>query len=321
MKARQTVAACVFLLCLTGCGCTDQPKQAASPPPAAQATLSLSATTEALPAEATGGFDGSKAFAHVEKLVAVGPRTPGSAGIRRAQEYIRGQLDGAGCKVEEDNFEAVTPAGKLPMKNIVAKISGSSSSLVLLMTHYDTRRMEGFVGANDGGSSTGLMLEMARQLCPRKHAFEIWIVFFDGEEDLVRWSDIDGTFGSRQMAAKLALTGELKRIKAAILADMIGDRDLNIRRETNSTAWLTDLVWSAAARLGYTKYFLSDSQAVEDDHTAFLRRGVPATDLIDFDYPAWHTPADTLDKISPRSLGIVGHVLLESLKDLEKKFR
>jgi len=295
-------------------GCRAEPQK-----PATQ--LAVSTATDAPPPEATGSFDGQRAFAHVERLVAIGPRPPGSEGIHRAQQYIRQQLQGYGCAVEEDDFHASTPIGRVAMKNILTKIPGESSKVVLLLTHYDTIRMPDFVGANDGGSSTGLMLEMARRLCGSRHRLTIWIAFLDGEEAFRVWSDTDSTYGSRELAAKLAVSGELKRVQAVILADLIGDRDLDIRRESNSTPWLTDLVWATAARLGYRKYFLPNSTAIQDDHLAFLRRGVPAVDVIDLDYPYWHTPADMLDKISPRSLAIVGHVILETLAELEKKFR
>lgn len=285
------------------------------------ATQDPGAASEALPAEQTGGFDGAKAYAHVEKMVAFGPRPSGSTAIRQTQEYIRGQLKLFGCSVEEDNFEASTPAGRIPMVNIVATIPGVSANVVLLLTHYDTKRQEKFVGANDAGSSTGLMLEMARLLCGRKGGASIWIAFLDGEEAIGEWSDTDGTYGSRQMAAKLAMANELKRVKAVVLADMIGDRDLAVKRESNSTRWLTDLVWSTAKRLGYEKHFISETQSIEDDHIPFLKRGVPAVDLIDYDYPPWHTPGDTLDKVSARSIGVVGHVILESVKEIEKKVR
>jgi len=273
------------------------------------------------PAETTGGFDGNKAYAHVARLVAIGPRPPGSDGIRRAQEYIRGQLQSFGCQVEEDNFHASTPLGSLPMKNIVAKIRGASPHVVLLATHYDTKLLENFVGANDGGSSTGVMLELARILCARKGALTVWIAFFDGEEAFAEWSPVDGTYGSRQMAAKLAVSGELPQIKAMLLADLVGDRKLRIKRESNSTGWLTDLVWATAARLGYQNIFISKATPIEDDHLPFLHRGVPAADVIDLDAPYWHTGGDTLDKISARSLAIVGHVFLESVAQLEKKLR
>ena len=304
----------LLLLWLFTCSCRADPQKPATQPGA-------TATAAAIPPEGTGGFDAQKAFAHVEKLVAIGPRPPGSQGIHRAQEYIRRELEKCGCNVEEDDFHASTPLGRVPMKNLLVKIPGRSSSVVMLMTHYDTKRIPDFVGANDGGSSTGLMLELARLLCGKKSALTLWIAFVDGEEAFVEWSDTDGTYGSRQLAAKLALSGELKRVKAVILADLVGDRDLDIRRDSNSTRWLTDLVWETAARLGYQKYFLSESTTMNDDHIPFTRRGVPAVDIIDLDYPSWHTPADRLDQISPRSLGIVGHVILEVLPQLEKKFR
>jgi Zn-dependent M28 family amino/carboxypeptidase len=315
VKGAALAATLVCLLLLLACG-GEKPEAANAPAPQLPAKA---AASDALPPEQTGGFDGARAFTHVEALVRIGPRQPGSEGIRRAQDYIRGQLKNVGCAVEEDDFQANTPVGRVPMKNIVAKIPGRKSDVLLLLTHYDTLRLENFLGANDSGSSTGLMLEMARLLCARKGELTLWIAFLDGEEAFVEWSETDGTYGSRQMAAKLALSGELKRIRAVLLADMVGDRSLNIKRETASTPWLTDLVWKTAARLGYEKYFVADQHTIEDDHLPFLRRGVPAVNLIDFDYPYWHTPEDTLDKISARSLGIVGHVLLEVVSVLDKR--
>jgi len=324
LRSRPGNAGILPLLLFAFCACLLLPacKQEASRTAESAAAPSAPALDRsAPPPETTGGFEGAKAFAHVERLVSFGPRPPGTEAIRKAQEYIRSTLEGFGCKVEEDTFQANTPRGKAPMKNIVAKIPGKKNDAVLLLTHYDTYQLPGFVGASDGGSSTGLMLEMARLLCKRENALTVWIAFLDGEEAFVEWSDRDGTYGSRQLAAKLALSGELKRVRAVLLADLIGDRNLNLRRESNSTKWLADLVWGVARRLGYGEHFLEESQAVEDDHTPFLRRGVPAVDLIDFDYPPWHTTGDTLDKISARSLAIVGHVILESLTELEKKFR
>jgi Zn-dependent M28 family amino/carboxypeptidase len=279
--------------------------------------------SDAPPADKTGGFDGNRAYAHVAKLVAIGPRPPGSEGIRRTQAYTRSQLESFGCAVEEDNFTAQTPVGPVAMKNIVATAHGKSQNVLLLLTHYDTRREPaGFVGANDGGSSTGVMLEMARHLCGRKNALSIWIAFLDGEEAFEEWSELDSLYGSRQMAARLAVSGDLKRIKAVLLADLVGYRELKFRRESNSTKWLTDLVWSTAERLGYKAHFADDESPVDDDHSPFLKRGVAAVDIIQLeDYPHWHTKEDTLDKISGRSLAIVGHVLLEVIPALEKKFR
>jgi Zn-dependent M28 family amino/carboxypeptidase len=296
------------------------PTQAANPP-------------AVLPPSATAGFNGAQAFEHVRKLVEIGPRPPGSDGIHRAQAYIISQLRSFGCPVEEHDFHGSTPLGDIAMKNIIAKIPGTGSGIVLFTTHYDTIRLPNFVGADDGGSGTGTMLELARIFCARrtKSALNTWIVFFDGEEaqenwpdkNSVQWKDANSTFGSREMAASMALSGDLKHVKAMILADMIGPSDLKIKRDTGSTPWLTDLIWATAARLGYANVFVNDSTTVGgDDHFSFIRRGVPGCDVIDFDVQPtyWHTPDDALDKVDPRSLAIVGHVFIETLPALEKKF-
>ena len=267
-----------------------------------------------------GRFDQERAFRHVAELVAIGPRPSGSPGIARAQGYIERTLGSFGVAFEEDAFTADTPVGPVAMMNIIAKIPGRLPGIVLLATHYDTKRMPDFVGANDGGSSTGLMLELARVLAASKPKFTIWIAFFDGEEAIVDYGPRDGFQGSRHLAAKMQASGEIKKVRAMILADMIGDADLNIRREANSTPALVSLVWRSARDLGLQKYFLPDKVAILDDHIAFLQQGVQAVDLIDLDYgPAnsyWHTPQDTLEKISAKSIGIVGRVILAALKRL-----
>ncbi len=250
----------------------------------------------------------------------------GSDALHKTQDYLRSQLQSFGCAVDEDDFHASTPIGSLAMKNIIAKTQGEGKGIILLLTHYDTLRMDRFVGAVDGGSSTGLMLEMARLLCgasAKRQPNSVWIGFLDGEEALVNWhQDNDNTYGSRELAARLATSGDLKRIHAVILADLIGPKNPKFRRDSNSTRWLTDLVWKTAARLGYRDIFVSDELAVEDDHLAFLNRGVPAVDIIDLnDFPYWHTLEDTLDKVSSRTLGIAGHVILESVGELQKKYR
>lgn len=277
----------------------------------------------AAPAPAiTGGFDGARSYKHVEQLVAIGPHPAGSGGIARAQAYILEQLKSYGCPVEEQDFHASTPIGSVAMKNIIAKIPSANSNIILYATHYDTKRIDNFVGADDSGSSTGVLLELARLLCARKNAETIWLAFFDGEEAFqFQWADPDNTYGSRELAASLALSGNLRRVKAMILIDMVGPYNPEFKRESNSTPWLTNIIWSTAARLGYGKVFVNDSTPIQDDHIPFLNRDVPATDLIDLDVPYWHTTRDTLDKIDPRSLAITGHVLIESLPELEKKIR
>jgi len=271
-------------------------------------------------AEKTGGFDGKRAFAHVAKQVGFGPRPSGSAAIGQLQEYIQNELTSYGCKVDTDSFTADTPVGRLPMKNIVAKIPGEKPGIIMLATHYDTKRLENFVGADDGASSTAVMLELARLLCAKQGAKQVWITFFDGEEAVkFVWQDPDNRYGSRQMAAKLAMSGELPKIKAVLLADMVGSRNLRFRREADSTKALTDLIWSTAARLGYSNIFVNESSPTEDDHIIFLKRGVPAVDVINFEIPYWHTVEDTLDKVSAKSVAITGHVLLESVRQLQSK--
>jgi Zn-dependent M28 family amino/carboxypeptidase len=309
------------ILFLAACG------HSSSSTDAAQSAISPQAAAfpPAPPAETTGGFDGGRAYKHVERLVAIGPHSAGSEGIRRAQEYIVGQLKSFGCAVEEQDFHASTPVGDVAMKNIVAKAPSTSPNIVIYASHYDTKRLDNFVGADDGGSSTGVLLELARLLCSRKNTVAVWLVFFDGEEAFnFQWVDPDHTYGSRELAARLSLSGELHRVKALILADMVGPTNPIYRRESNSTPWLSDMVWSTAARLGYGTVFDNSKTAIEDDHIPFLQRDVPATDIIDFGWPVgeyWHTSQDTLDKIDPRTLAITGHVLLETLPELEKKIK
>ena len=201
----------------------------------------------------------------------------------------------------------------------IAILPGRRSDVIMLGGHYDTKLFTDFrfVGANDGGSSAGLLLELARRLAGRRHEFTYWVVFFDGEEARRDWSATDGIYGSRQLAAELRRSGEIRRLRSVIVVDMIGDANLDIRRESYSTPWLTDLVWASARRLGYGAYFRSDAVAVEDDHVPFLRARVPAVDVIDIEYPPWHTAGDTLEQISPKSLGIVGEVILDTLPALE----
>jgi hypothetical protein len=293
---------------------------------------SLLALTERLSSDSPATFDGTRAYKHVRHLVEIGPRPPASEGIHRAQAYIIGQLKSFGCPVEEHDFHGSTVLGSLEMKNIVVKLHGTSAGIILYTTHYDTIRMPNFVGADDGGSGTGTLLELARLFCARKNVLNVWIVFFDGEEAQGNWTDkasvqwnndgSNNTYGSREMAAQMALSGDLKRTKAMILADMIGPRNVTITRDTGSTPWLTDLIWDTAAQLGYQNTFVNENYTVGgDDHFSFIRRGVAGCDLIDLTVPYWHTPQDTLDKVDPHSLAVVGHVLAEALPRFEKKFR
>jgi glutaminyl-peptide cyclotransferase len=289
------------------------------------AAVVLDALDKAPPPQQTGGFDGQRAYANTAKLVSFGPHPSGSDAIKQVQNYIYSELHDDGCKIDEDDFHADTPGGNIAMKNIIAKVPGTGKGIILLMTHYDTKRLADFVGAEDGGSSTGLMLEMARHLCGQKPQVAIWMAFLDGEEAVIDWDkNDDHTYGSRELAAKMELDGDLKNVKAVILADMIGQKGLTMKKESSSTPWLVDLIWSTAAKLGYGNVFVAQSTAASDDHDPFLAKKVPAVDLIDLDdYIAegyWHTPQDTMDKISAKNLAIVGHVMLASVGALETKF-
>src|SRR6266704_2006191 len=326
---RMAVVVCVLPAGLTGCKASgNESSGAASEPPFMSAAASVPPQTgdDAPPPEKTGGFDGKRAFAHVAKQVSFGPHPSGSAAIARVQDYLLSELKSYGCSVETDSFGADTPVGRLSMKNMLVKIPGEKPGTILLGTHYDTKRLDNFVGADDSGSSTAVMLEMARLLCPQRGKYAVWIAFFDGEEAVnPEWKDPDNRYGSRQMAAKLSAAGDLSKIKAFLLADIVGGRNLHFKREADSTKWLKDLVWKTADRLGYQSIFLDQEFPVADDHLSFLSRNVPSVDVIDLDNGPggdvyyWHTPQDTLDKISAKSLAIVGHVFLESVKQLQTK--
>ena len=298
-----------------------------APPLAAQPqTPAIPAADQAPSPDKAGGFDGNRAYAHVAKQVSFGPRPAGSPALAQTQEYLLSELKSYGCAADVDSFTSDTPVGRIPMKNILVKIPGQKPGIILLATHYDTKRLPNFVGADDAGSSTGVMLELARLLCPQRGRYAVWIAFFDGEEAVrEKWEDPDNCYGSREMAARLAISGDLSKIKAFLLADIVGTHNPHFKRESYSTKWLVDVVWGVAKKLGYGNIFLDESAAMEDDHQSFLKRNVPSVDVIDpglgpgGDIYYWHTPEDTLDKISPKSLAITGHVFLESVKQLQAK--
>ncbi len=324
MRLRLVILGVLLLPALAGCKShgADDHASAASEPTASVPVAAPQVPDDALPPEKTGGFDGKLAYNHVAKLVSFGPRPSGSQAITQAQDYITSQLSSFGCTVDSDSFSSDTPAGRLAMKNIVAKIPGERDGIILLSTHYDTKRLDNFVGADDGGSSTGLMLEMAHKMCEQRPRYSIWIAFFDGEEAVrLQWQDPDNRYGSRQMAAKMAASGDLKKVRAMILTDLVGGKNLQLEREQYSTAALTDLIWGTAKRLGYGSIFVQQAMPVDDDHLSFLQRGVPSADIIDLVNSAgyWHTPQDTMDKVGAKSLGIVGHVVLESVRELQTK--
>jgi glutaminyl-peptide cyclotransferase len=296
--------------------------------PCAQAALILALVSCAAAAPRPAAaqpkkLSGESALAFTRAAVGFGPRPSGSVAIQRLQAYLRTQLRGFGVSVTEDAFTARTPQGPVAMRNFIVRLPGTTGKAIAITGHYDTKILPGFVGANDGGSSTGLLLELARVLAKQPRVDDVYLVFFDGEEAVRDWSATDSLYGSRHLAERWAADGTLKRLKALINIDMIGDRDLGLVQVSNSSQSLLQLVWSAARDLGHGRHFTDQAGMIEDDHVPFLNRGVNALDLIDFDYGPnnghWHTAADTLDKLSPRSLEIVGNVLLETIRRLETR--
>jgi glutaminyl-peptide cyclotransferase len=287
------------------------------------------------PSAASGqAFDGAKAYEYAREFAAIGPRWPTGPGHVKAEEFLRNHFLRNRDQLEEDTFTADTPIGAVPMRNFIVRFPGKKPGAIVLGTHYETNyplRYINFVGANDGASTTGLLLaiadvlraQTARSPGKKLDGYSVWLVFFDGEEAIQSWSRSDSTYGSRHLAAKWGRDGTLNQIKAFLLADMIGDKDLDIQRETNSTAWLVALVSQAAAKFGYQRYFFQKEMAVEDDHLPFVERGVPSIDIIDLDYGPnnsyHHTAQDTMDKISAHSLTIDGDVFMETIRLIDQK--
>jgi Zn-dependent M28 family amino/carboxypeptidase len=276
-----------------------------------------------LAAPAQQHFNGNKAYEYARQFAAIGPRWSTGPGHLKAEAFLRNQFKHD--QVEEDTFTPNTPIGDVPMRNFIVRFPGKKNGVIVLSTHYETNyplRNTNFVGANDGAATTGLLMAIADQLRGKTlEGYSVWLVFFDGEEAikcLQCWSDSDSTYGSRHLAAKWGRDGTLGRIKAFMLADMIGDKDLDIQRESQSTGWLISLVGQAAHKFGYDRYFFQKEGSVSDDHLPFVRRGVPSIDIIDLDYGPdnsyHHTVQDTMDKVSARSLMIDGDVFLETIR-------
>jgi glutaminyl-peptide cyclotransferase len=325
------------LLVALACDHDKEVAQGQTPPPsAASAPVDTAGPALTLPPDSgpPPAFDGDRAMQYVKDIVKFGPRPLGSASHKKVEEYIESRLKGD--QVEDDIFTADTPEGKFPVHNIIAKFPGTKDGIIVVASHYDTNyplRKTSYVGANDGGSSSGLLLELANQLRGKpRDGYSIWLVWDDAEEAMKPDGsgglpkempfDDDSLYGITHVAEKWQRDGTLKKLKAFLLADMIGDADLNIDRDTNSTPWLENVVGEAAKRLGYQSHFFAHPNEVGDDHVPFMKRGVPSADLIDFTYGYnnvfWHTTQDTVDKLSPRSLQIVGSVMLETIRLLDK---
>ena len=277
------------------------------------------------PARLWENFSGEKAFAHVQRLVDLGPRPAGSEALEKSRLYIIEQLRSSGWTVTRSEFSDQTPRGKITFVNLIARFGTSGendAAQFLLCSHYDTKTFETirFVGANDGGSSTGLLIEMARVLAMNPAlAAKIELLFFDGEEAFENFTATDGLYGSRHFAEELRDSGKAKSVRGGILFDMIGDKSLEVTLPPDSPPDLTRNIFAAADALGQRAHFTYLGGGMTDDHTPLNQIGIPVIDLIDFDFPPWHTAGDTLDKISAESLEIVGRVALFDLMQFELK--
>ncbi|MEQ1757607.1 MAG: M28 family peptidase [Vicinamibacterales bacterium] len=305
-----------LVLVLGACGAGAEPQAPRPVPPPAPVAAAAPAT------RAPGlTFDSARAWEHLRRQVEFGPRPAGSSALAECRKYIVAELKAAGLDTLEQAFDGDTPMGKIPMVNLRAIIPGRRPERIIIATHYDTKlfRDVRFVGASDGASSTAAVLELARALKGRSNEFTIELLFLDGEEAVVEWAGTDHTYGSRHYVAEAQRSGTVSSIKALVLLDMIGDRGLDIRRDSNSTPWLVDVVWAAAQRIGHRSTFVNDLTTIEDDHLAFVRAGIPSVDIIDLNYAEWHTPQDDLNHVSAASLQIVGDVVLAALPDIEQR--
>lgn len=304
--------------------------------------LSMRATVIALlflatlSAQAQGKLSGEHAYTFAKQFVqGSGPRWLGSPGHAKAENIIRMHFAPEKTKghFEEDAFTMNTPLGVFPMRNFIVKYPGKKDGIIVVATHYETNiwlKDTGFVGANDGGATTGLLMELGTYL--RTHppqGYSIWLLFDDAEESMRRqWDNNEALYGTRHAAAKWSANGTLSKIKAFVLTDMIGDKDLNLDFDQNSTPWLREVLRQAAKNTGHSNYVFRNETAVTDDHIPFAQRGVPVLDMIDINYGPQsfsnpegyhHTPQDTLDKISARSLQISGDLLLETINLINKR--
>jgi Zn-dependent M28 family amino/carboxypeptidase len=327
MTSRRIFVIFVFaLFALVGCTQQHSANATASanePSPANTAEPPVSAEASA-PTQPAPQVNPARAMQYVKEIVAFGSRPAGSPGHVKVEQYIQSKLKGD--EIEVDAFTASTPAGKFPIRNIIAKFPGKKDGIIVIASHYDTNYPlpKEFVGANDGGSTSGLLLELANQFRGKQlDGYSVWLLWTDGEEAFVKWSDKDSLYGTKHLSQTWQQDGTAKKIKAFILLDMIGDADLDIQRDTNSTAWLSDLVYKAASALGYQSHFFQQTIAIEDDHIPFAKIGVPVVDIIDIDYgyanAYHHTTQDTLDKLSPKSLQIAGDVVLQTIQLINQR--
>ena len=326
MALGQRFAAVLVIACSL-CACAKD-RSAAVAAPAQSATPAVAAQTDApspSKREAKAVVNGARTMQSVKEIVAYGPRYLSSPGHAKVEGYLRGHLKGD--ELVEDVFTVDSPEGKFPGRNFIAKFPGKKDGIIVIASHYETNytlRNTSFIGANDGAATSALLLELAQHLRGGKlEGYSVWLLWTDAEEAVRQWSDSDSVYGSRHLAETWEKDGTLKRIKAFLLADMIGDADLDIQRDSNSTPWLEDLVLEAATRLGYQSHFFAQTGGVADDHIPFAKRGVPVADVIDMDYGYndvfHHTTQDTVDKLSARSLEISGDVIWETVQLVDER--
>jgi glutaminyl-peptide cyclotransferase len=311
--------------------CEREKGSAQDRPPAAAAPAEPIALNFPADSGPPPSFDAERAMQYTKEIVRFGPRPLASANHKKVDDYISAQLKGN--QVEHDTFTAETNVGKFPVHNIIAKFPGAKDGIIIFASHYDTNyplRDTSYVGANDGASSSALLLEVANQLRGKQRdGYSVWLIWDDAEEAMKPDTEVDfmsdSLYGITHLAEKWQADGTLKKVKAFLLADMIGDADLNIDRDGNSTPWLQSVVYEAATRLGYQSHFFGRTLPMDDDHLPFVKRGVPCVDLIDFSYGYnnvfWHSPQDTIDKLSPQSLKIAGQTMLETVRILDKMDR
>jgi glutaminyl-peptide cyclotransferase len=272
-------------------------------------------------------FDGAKAMAETEALVKIGPREAGGGGARRASVMLEGKLKALGLKTVNDTFSEETPGGKMHFNNVLGRLPGKTNRLIVLASHFDTKSgiSKDFQGANDSGSSSGVLLELARVLKERgPYETEFLIAFLDGEECRKEYGPHDGLHGSRHLAQQIYEAGGARLVQAVIVLDMVGDKDLNISLPQNSSRELVKEIFFAAHELGVRPQFSIGPGAILDDHVPFQIAGMPVVDVIDFDYGSapglnnyWHTTNDTLDKLSVKSMQTVGDVVLKMIENIQ----
>jgi glutaminyl-peptide cyclotransferase len=296
------------------------------------AILAMSARADTLAPSLHERFSSQQAYAYTAQVVGFGERWPGSPGHKKTEDLIRQVLQKDGARIEADDFTAATPRGPIAVHNIIGKFNVSTDpkqEIFILAGHYDTLFQKGFIGANDGGSSTAILLAFADALAAQKTRMQIWLVWTDLEEAINSFTGDDGLYGSRHLAQKLAANGMRSRVRGFFLLDMIGDKQLGVARETESDRRLQDFIARAAGQLGYGQYFFQYEVGIIDDHVPFIRAGIAAVDVVDARFGRMgpnfdsmgefhHSNGDTMDRVSQHSLEVVGRTILLTVELLDK---